>query len=505
MYAHWWFVLLLTGCVCPAVSPKAMHLEPSPRAVASGPLQGRQELANPGSAAEAPCPRSTGWSTDALVAEVECHLQRYIQVDTTNPPGRELYAARFLQTILEGEGIPARLLQSAPDRANLYARLPGSRPGHALVLMHHMDVVPAVEAEWSVPPFGGLVRGGELWGRGALDNKGMGILQLMTLLMLKRSGVQLPYDVILLAVADEEAGGALGARWLVSQQAALFEGVSMVLNEGGAIVETEPGKRLYSIEVAQKAPLWLRVTASGVSGHGSTPRVDAATHRLIRALSRLQAHPFPITVTPEVQAMFKARAAWMAEPERSKYGDLQAALQEPAFRDQFMADPHQAALVQTTASITMLSGSDKENVLPGQASAVLDLRLLPGQRPDELREQLQQIMQEPDLQLETLLSWQAYPSAVDTPMFASIQQLAAQIDEGAPVTANFIGGFTDCNAFRAVGIPCYGFMPMRLSPTSFGLIHGKDERIRLVDLAQAVIDLATLLRLRASQVESGER
>lgn len=487
-------------CACAAGKPPPPHTPPPPvmaaPVVPAAPAQPQgQAAASPSPPLLPTCPRAAALDAAAVRTELLCLLQHYIRIDTTNPPGNERAAARFLQAVLQRDGIEAELLESAPGRANLIARLPGATSEGALVLMHHMDVVPADPAGWQVPPFEGVERDGQLWGRGSLDNKGAGVAQLMAVLLLKRLQIALPHDVILLAVADEEAGGGFGARWLMQHHRDRFEGVSGVLGEGGAILDLGGEHPLYSVELAQKAPLWLRVTAAGRAGHGSAPYPGAATHVLVRALSRLQAHSFPIRVLPEVQAVFSARARAMSAAERRRFEQLERSLKDPAFARRFLDNAHDAALVHDTLSITMLEGSDKENVIPSSASAVLDLRLLPGEDAAEVTAEVVRVMAEPSLQVETLLSWQAHASPRDTPLFAAIEQLAATRHPGAPVAANVIGGFTDCNAFRAAGITCYGFVPVRLRPGSFPLIHGKDERVDLADLSQAAVDLAALLQI----------
>jgi acetylornithine deacetylase/succinyl-diaminopimelate desuccinylase-like protein len=425
-------------------------------------------------------------------------LQHYVRLDTTNPPGNELYAARFLARVLEREGIAAQIIESAPGRANVYARLPGRGQSKALLLLHHMDVVPASADEWSVPPLSAIVRDGYVWGRGALDNKGAGVVGLMTMLMFKRLQIPLARDLVLLGVADEEAGGAYGARFLLERRPELFADVGFVLNEGGAIVRLEGGGVMYSVELAQKAPLWLRLTASGPSGHASAPRSDAASHALVRALARLEAHRFPIRVLPEVQAVFVARAQGKPEAERERYAQLEHSLQDPALRERLLADPRDAALLRNTLAITVLEGSDKENVLSPQASAVLDLRLLPGEDAAAVRAELVRVMAEPAVEVETLLSWTAHASPRETELFAAIEAFARRRDPGAPVAPNVIGGFTECNAFRARGITCYGFLPLRLAFDDFSRIHGKDERIAVVALTQGVLDLTALVEQFAS-------
>ena len=194
-------------------------------------------------------------------------LSRYIQIDTTNPPGNEIKAAQFFKEIFDREGIEARIIESAPGRGNIYARLRGDGSKKAMVLLNHMDVVPADAKLWKEPPFSGLIKEGVIWGRGALDDKGSAIMELIAILALKRQNVSLKGDVIFLGTADEEAGGALGAGYLVEKYPDLFQNVGVVLNEGGGIRVGEDGRaRFYNVSVAEKTPLWLKLTATGTAG-----------------------------------------------------------------------------------------------------------------------------------------------------------------------------------------------------------------------------------------------
>ena len=485
---HWLTLAAFVSLSC------AAH---STRAPASAPPRPQTPAAEPVSKPTQPrsqdCPRAPSLDSQAIEREVLCLLQHYIRIDTTNPPGNELRAARFLEQVLAREGIRAEVVEAAPGRANLMARLPGKNEGKALVLMHHMDVVPASTTEWSVPPLSGEVRDGQVWGRGSLDNKGGGIVELVAFLLCKRLGLALDRDLVFLAVADEESGGAYGARWLMQHRRSWLEGVEFVLNEGGAIVDLGEGQLLYSVEFAQKAPLWLRVSAQGNSGHGSTPNPDSAANVLVRALARLEQYRFPIVVLPEVQALFSTRAAAMPEPLARSYKNLAASLQEQRFRDKFLTNPQDAALVQNTLAITMLSGSDKENVVAAEASAVIDVRLLPGQDTQAATEELTRVMAEPALRVQPILSWQAHPAPRDTVLFAAIERVARNRHPGAPVIPNVIAGFTDCNAFRAHGITCYGFLPLTLSLDDIRRIHGKDERIPVETLVTGVRELHALI------------
>ncbi len=473
-------VALLSACSAPVALPEARSATVEPQAVARP--------------APSECPRAARLDKAALAAEAACWLAEYIRIDTTNPPGNEVAAARYLVQLLEREGIASELVEPSPGRANLIVRLPGRAPGRALMLMHHMDVVPASAHEWSVAPSSGEIRDGSVWGRGSIDNKGGGVVELLALVMFKRLGLVPARDLVLVALADEESGGRWGSRWLVEQRKELFGDVEFVLNEGGGVLELPTGQILYSVEIAQKAPLWLRVTARGKSGHGGAPSPNSATAVLIRALARLEGHAFPIEVSPEVSAVFAARAAGKPEAERARYASLKASLADPQFRERFLQDPHDAALVRNTVAVTMLSGSTKENVVSDRATAVLDVRLLPGQDPVVVTRELTAVLAEPALELEPLLSWQAHRSPRDTPLFAAIERLAKQRHPGARVASNVIGGFTDCNAVRSLGKTCYGFLPLQLALTDIGSIHGKDEHISIDALGQAVLDLHLLIR-----------
>lgn len=482
-----WSLACALGCGAASAGPAPAQRTPAaaaPALVSAG--------ASPEPGGEG-CPRALALEIEAVSAEVSCLLQRYVQLDTTNPPGNELATARFLERFLAREGIAAEVIESAPGRANLIARLPGAHHGQALLWLHHMDVVAAVAEEWSVPPFSGTLRDGYVYGRGTLDCKGAGVAELVAFVLLRRLGIVPARDVVLLAVADEESGGTYGTRWLTEHRPELFSDVGGVLNEGGGVLQLAPDRVVYAVELAQKAPLWLRVTARGRSGHGAAPGPNVATSVLVRALARLGGHEFPIEVLPEVEAMYRARAEAMPEALRPRYRALRASLQDPGFRELFLKEPRDAALVRNTLAITMLAGSPKENVISESASAVLDMRLLPGQDPERVRGEIESVLAEPSLRVEPILSWRAYASPRDTPLFSAIERLAKLRDPGAPVTANVIGGFTDCNAFRARGITCYGFMPMRLEPAEFERIHGKDERASVAVLARGVLDLHALL------------
>ncbi len=437
--------------------------------------------------------RNPPWK--ALEDEAVSLLSRYIQIDTTNPPGNEIRAARFFKEILQQEGIDSRIIESAPGRGNIYARLPGDGSKKGVVLLHHMDVVPADGKLWQEPPFSGVVKNGDIWGRGSLDMKGPGIVELMAVLILKRQGVPLKGDLVFLGTADEEAGGAMGAGFLLAQHPELFKNVGLVLNEGGGIrLGTDARVRYYSVSVAEKTPLWLRLSASGRAGHGSTPGNNLAVNKLLAALHRVMLFQSPIKVVPEVQRFYAQTAHLEPASRREQYTDLGTALRDPAFVADFTKDPRANASVRNTISITRLHGSAKVNVIPGLASAELDVRLLPGEDANAFIETLRQVIADDAIKVDVLLS---FPPSISPPHPGAMNVIAAFAqahDEGAPVVAPLLRGFTDCHFFRERAIPCLGFMPIRSPAAGDSLVHGVNERISVQQLKFAVRAMYDIVR-----------
>lgn len=414
-------------------------------------------------------------------------LSRYIQIDTTNPPGNEMRAAQFLKEIFDREGIEARIIESAPGRASVYARLRGDGSRKALVLLNHMDVVPADAKQWKGPPFSGAIKDGQIWGRGAIDNKGGGVMQLMTLLTLKRQKAALKSDVIFVGTADEEAGGVFGAGYLVDKHGELFKEVGVVLNEGGGIRLGEDGRaRLYSVGVAEKVPLWLKLTAPGTPGHAASPGPNQAVLKLISALGRIANYQSPVKVVPEVQKFYADSAASAPAGRREQYSDLRKALQDPAFAAEFLKDRSNNARVRNTISITSIKGSDKINVIPAEASAEIDVRLLPGEEPQAFIDELRRVIADDSIQIEILLSRAAASSPASPEALKAITEYAHTKDPGTPVVLPMGSGFTDCHFFRAKGIPCLGFLPRRSLPSEEGMVHGVNERVSVEGLKNDV-------------------
>jgi acetylornithine deacetylase/succinyl-diaminopimelate desuccinylase-like protein len=421
-------------------------------------------------------------------------LSAYIQIDTSNPPGKETAAARFLAAKFQQEGIETEVFESEPGRGSVLARLRGSGRGRPVILLNHLDVVPASPEAWDVPPFSGTVRDGYVYGRGALDCKGLGTIEAMTLLLLKRNGIGLQRDVIFLGTADEETGGKLGAGWMVAQGFDRFADAEFVLNEGGHIRLLPNGVPVYELAVAEKTPCWLRLTATGRAGPGSAPPQETAVTELVRALERLRVYQPPLHVTPEVQAYYAALAQTQTGARRGRYRNLRNALTADAiFRREFLADPHNAALVRNTITPTVLTGSYKTNVIPPSAAAELDCRLLPGEDPNAFVRTVKEKIADPDVHVDVLLNFPPSSSPTDNAMVAAVRALAAY-DE-APVVPGVLTGFTDSHYFRERGIASYGFVPVRLSEDEEQREHGVNERIATANLRDGTRRLLELLRL----------
>lgn len=431
-------------------------------------------------------------------SEAVARLIDYIQVDTTNPPGNEVRGAEFFARIFDAAGIDYEIVESAPGRGNIWARLEGG-PEPGLVLLNHMDVVPADPGYWSVPPLSGTVRDGYIYGRGARDMKGTAIVQLQAFLALHASGARLDRDVVFMATADEEAGGTLGAGWVAEHRPELFEDVGYLLNEGG--LGTRYGTQtVFSVEVTQKVPLWLRITATGEPGHGSRWRRDTAVSRLLRAASRIAETEQPVRVIDPVAAAFAGVAPYQNAAFAAGFADIRTASAERDFmRLLELQAPWNHALLRDTCSVTRLAASSKINVIPPEAFAEVDCRLLPDRDPAEFVQELGILIGDPDVSIEVLLSFSPAVSGIDTPLFEAIETVAAAEIPGAVTIPGVSTGFTDSHFFRDLGIVSYGFSPF-VSP--FGEdsgVHGNDERISIENVEMGTRFMVELVRRFATE------
>lgn len=417
-------------------------------------------------------------------------LQEYLRIDTSNPPGHEEEAARFLEHLLSKEGISCEVYLPEPGRANLLAKL-GEGKG-AFLLLHHMDVVPAEKDLWTEDPFEGCVKEGFIWGRGTLDTKAFGMAQVWALVLLKRLSHKLKRPVWLLATADEETGGKVGAKWCLENIPELHE-VAFVLNEGGSIVLNEDGTpHHYEISVAQKVVAQFSLKATGKSGHGSIPHGDNAAEKLIRAIHKLLSYQPPIRLTPLVETYLKgimgieshdANKGFEAEGQK-----LEGLLQRLSLHPQIMA------MLRDTYTLTVLKAGTKVNIIPPQAEALFDCRLLPDTDPADFFGRLKALIADEEVILESLAPVEpSPPSPLESPLYQAIEKIAARKDPGVPVVPMLITGATDSRFFRSLGIPCYDFVPFRLKREDLSLVHNVDERLRIENFFFAIEFLYELL------------
>ena len=416
---------------------------------------------------------------DALAAEATMWLQEYLRIRTVNPPGNETEGAKFLQSVLAREGIAAEIFESAPGRGNLYARLPGTGAARPMVLLHHIDVVPADSARWRYPPFSGMIAEDAVWGRGAQDTKGLGIIQLATIVALKRRGVPLSRDLLLVANADEELGST-GSLWFTEHKADLVRQAEFLLNEGGDNEMGDDGKAVsYGLDATEKVPYWLRLTVRGEPGHGSRPTEGNAALRLSRVLGRIADWRTPLILTPPAEAYLKALATRETNPtHRAWLADPAAALRDSAAATWLTADRYQNAILRNTVTITVLHGSTNTNVIPAEASAEIDVRLLPGQRPEDFVAQLRAVIQDTTVELTPLSKLRAARSSpVTGPVPTAFADAVEAMDPGALVLPKMLTGYTDSYDYRALGIDAYGIDAWRTTDDVAATVHGNDERV----------------------------
>jgi acetylornithine deacetylase/succinyl-diaminopimelate desuccinylase-like protein len=406
-------------------------------------------------------------------------LREYVAIDTSNPPGDTRKAADFLAGILERDGIRVTRYESAPGKSIVLARLKAtvSPPaGKSIVLLHHMDVVPADRAQWKVDPFAAVIQGNELWGRGSMDMKGQGIAHLMAFLRLKRERVPLSRDVILLAEPDEEVGGAMGARWMIANHYAELD-PEFVIDEGGFGSRDlfAAGKLVYGISVAEKKIVWLKLRVEGVAGHGSQPNDGNPNDRLMRALTRLL-----------------GGADTPAAPATSSQGREPSVLEIMKARvGTFAPNKFTNAIQQSTIALTWLRSGvgepPKINVIPSVAEAGLDCRVLPGTTREQWLAEVRRRLGDPSIAIELINeSDDPIVSAHDTALYRNIETAIKRRHPEAVVTPMLIPYGTDSNAFRPKGVKSYGIFPAILSAETVASMHGDGERVPLDGISEAV-------------------
>jgi acetylornithine deacetylase/succinyl-diaminopimelate desuccinylase-like protein len=419
---------------------------------------------------------------DKLFEEATHYLQQYLRMNTVNPPGNEMEGARFFKNIFDGESIPCQLFEPSPGRGNLLATLKGSGKKKPILLLSHMDVVPVEKERWEFDPFAGIIKDGYLYGRGALDNKSMGIMEMMVLLILKREKMSLKRDILFLATADEETGGRWGVQWAIENVPSLRTS-EYAFNEGGYINLSEAGvPDRYEISNGQKVILQLKLKAKGTSGHASMPHSDNPNVKLVHALEAVTKWETPYNILPMVKEFFLKMAPKQPPDKRKFLEDIEKGLSDPSFSNWLTSNPIYNAMVRNTISLTILQGGSKSNVIPSESAATLDCRLIPGSSKEDFLKEIKRRLGD-EIEVEGSMESQSIlPSSLDTDLFRAIQKYAAENDPDCPIVPLLLPGATDSRFLREKGITTYDFCPFRLSEKELLRVHGNNERIAVENL-----------------------
>jgi acetylornithine deacetylase/succinyl-diaminopimelate desuccinylase-like protein len=411
-------------------------------------------------------------------------MQQYLRVNTSNPPGNEIEAARFFKKIFDQHGIENEIFEYKPGRANIIARLKGNGSKRPIILLSHTDVVTAEPSAWQVDPFSGVIKNGSIWGRGALDMKGEGLFHLMTMILLKQEGASLSRDVIFLGTADEEVNDE-GSLWMIANKAHLFKDAEYLLTEGGDNLLEGGSVKIVGVDVAEKAPFWLRLTATGLPGHGSRPVADSASNRLIRAMNRILDWETPVKLLPAVEQFFKDVAPLQPEPWRSQFANVRESLKDPAFAKSLSSQREYNFLLRNTISITMLSGSKQTNVIPNTATCNLDVRLLAGESPEDFLKALTAVIADPSIKIENVNRFKPPNSSpINTELFSLIARKTKEKHPGAVITTKMLSGYTESQLYRQLGITAYGWAPIYTTAEEDEGVHGNNERISVKNVRE---------------------
>lgn len=404
-------------------------------------------------------------------------LSKYIQINTTNPPGNEAQAARFFAEIFDREKIPYQTYESKPGRVSIKAKLTGSGKKGPIILLNHMDVVFANSNDYTFDPFGGKIIDGYICGRGAMDMKCTGVMQLMAILAMRREEVSLNRDLVFLAVADEETGGSLGMRYLIENYPDDFK-AALVLNEGGHVLsDMVPAKPVVRFATAEKGPCWLKLTCKGPSGHGSTPHARNALVKMTQALARLLSAELPVIITPTAHEYFKKLSSEWSFLGPFKKDGRHETLARVLKKSGMLEVPQINAMVRNTISLNILNAGNKINVIPDYAEAQLDIRLLPGQDINEFVAFVKEKLVDDDLKIEILLASGGNESDTNNDDFLIIQDAVDEHFKNSIMLFYLMSAITDSRFFREKGMTAYGFCPISIPVEDLNMIHGVDEKI----------------------------
>ncbi len=443
--------------------------------------------------------RQPDWG--AVRDETVRHLRRLIQLNTVNPPGNEITVARYLDSTLRAAGIETHLFEPSPGRAAFVARLKGTGAKQPVLLMAHMDVVGVEPDQWTVDPFAAVEKDGYVYGRGAIDDKGMLAANLVTMLLLKRhvidAGGSLQRDVVLVANSDEEAGGEWGMGWLIANKPDLIR-AEFALNEGGR-TRVVNGRPLYlAVQNTEKVAHNVRVIARGPGGHASVPLPGNAISRLARAMAKIAAHEEPVRINPTTRVFFsELSAVWPNAAERRAMADVASRDERRIARGArvLSAIPIYNAVLRNGISATLIDGGIRTNVIPTEATANLNIRTLPGQSIDSVVARLRRVVGDKQVSFEVDRDTIDAPaSSFRSPMFTAIADAVRSVDPKMTVVPYMSTGATDSARLRAWGVHTYGVLPFPLGQEDEERMHGNDERVPIASLlfGTKVIYLAAL-------------
>ncbi|HWW17693.1 MAG TPA: M20/M25/M40 family metallo-hydrolase [Candidatus Saccharimonadales bacterium] len=452
------------------------------------PLASQGTPPNPPPAQTNPAPLA---DTAALSREALVWLAQLIQINTTNPPGNEAAAAKYVAGILEKEGITPEILEVAPGRSAVVARLRSSAisdPSRALLLVAHMDVVGAERSRWSVDPFGAVMKDGYMYGRGALDDKSMLAANLATIIALKRASARLNRDVIFLATDDEEAGGEASIKTLIAKNWDKFA-AGYALNEGGEVIAKNGKVQYVAVQASEKVAVNVAVIAKGPAGHASIPSKDNAVVHLAAAVAKIGAYQAPVRFTTVGRRYFEGLATvsddeiakWMRSLETADRGEhAQRVLSE--------TNPEWGSMMRDTIAPTMLSGGVRPNVIPGEARAMLNIRLLPGDTIDVLVGALNKLVNDPQIRLEIQpnAGLAAPTSSLESDFYGVITKVASQDFGGAPVLPYQSPWATDSSQLRLHNVQAYGLWPFPVTDEDLKRMHGDDERLSVASFNKGI-------------------
>jgi len=412
-------------------------------------------------------------------------MSRYVQFDTTNPPGNEMPAALWVRDQLTNRGITSdiKIHEPVPGRGLVVARIAGTEALKPLMINHHMDVVAADATQWTHPPFSGLVADGFVWGRGTLDTKGLGVMFLLALESLLKEGVKFRRPIVFTAVPDEEPGGDNGMRWLVENHEKDID-PEWVWDEGsGGLKDVFGQGTMFAIAVAEKQIYRVKLIAMGEPGHGSMPHANSANTHLIAALQRIIDAPRPLKIGPASAAMFAGLACTQKFPASFLLSHLDNPLVLKIAGKSLAAEKFINAVLRDTVSVNIIQAGYQINVIPERAEAQLDCRLLPETDAGEFHRWLVSRIADESIRIEMIQT--SPPSGlapIDNPFYRAVTSAVGQHAPGAGVFPLLMAGATDGHYWRERGYPAYGFTPMILERADIGRVHGIDERIAIDNL-----------------------